>query len=232
MSFCPDKKIPFIYARIMADIFSTNNVFKRREKHMWKEEYFNFLITKGNPFIELSDLIAKLKRNEQNCSKEILETKYKEAYTKLKIKIELCIKSLIMLNANTDAKFIVTDADKAKEMRENALDFMNNQEQMADIYRAAFNEYDHELVEIGAIEKADEIIKRYYMPYWFSHTFWDQEHGALYNEIIHRWRINGKWVRPYDHTVTSSQGEEYVVEKDQTSYSGLPASIEEMKTIA
>lgn len=192
MSFCPDKKIPFIYARIMADIFSTNNVFKRREKHMWKEEYFNFLITKGNPFIELSDLIAKLKRNEQNCSKEILETKYKEAYTKLKIKIELCIKSLIMLNANTDAKFIVTDADKAKEMRKNALDFMNNQEQMADIYRAAFNEYDHELVEIGAIEKADEIIKRYYMPYWFSHTFWDQEHGALYNEIIHRWRINGK----------------------------------------
>lgn len=28
MSFCPDEKIPFIYARIMADIFSTNNVLK------------------------------------------------------------------------------------------------------------------------------------------------------------------------------------------------------------
>lgn len=199
---------------------------------MERKRYFNELITTKNPFIELSDLIEKLKKNEENCPKEILETKYKAAYENLKEKIRLCIKALIVLNVNTDAKFLVADAGAVTKMQGQLSTYMSDEGNMSDIYKAAFTLYDYDLVLEKAIEKAEDVLKKYYMPYFLSKIAWDKEHNALYCKINRCWRIDGKWERPYEQSYIGSDGKKYVLPSDDRSYTGFPASVDEMNTYA
>ena len=199
---------------------------------MEREQYFKELVTTRNPFIELSDLMEKLKKNEESCPKEILETKYKTGYENLKEKIRLCIKALIALNVKSDVKFLASDTEAIEKIQEQLSSYIMDEDNMIDVYKAAFTLYNYDLVVEEVIDKAEEAVKRYYMPYFLSKIAWDEEHGALYCEINRCWRIDGKWKRPYEQSYIGRDGKRYTLPSDSRSYAGFPASVEEMKTYA
>lgn len=196
---------------------------------MWQNKYVEYLSGQVNMFDELEILLARLQKNEANVSPELLATKYKESYDKLKEKIKICIQAMILALLSDHMLFSQSDNDIMKSTKNNILNFVRSNEKMNTIYRTAYVTYNFNTVMEFISDISAEIEATYYLPYWFSKII--QNNGVSYSTITHYWRINGSWVRPYDQKIMVANKETVILKSDE-SYIGFPATVEEVKTLS
>ena len=134
---------------------------------MWQNKYVEYLSGQVNMFDELEILLARLQKNEANVSPELLATKYKKPYDKLKEKIKICIQAMILALLSDHMLFSQSDNDIMKSTKNNILNFVRSNDKMNTIYRTAYVTYNFNTVMEFISDISAEIEATYYLPYLF-----------------------------------------------------------------